>query len=181
MRIDRDQRTKLYQLSFNTYKDNCITHCNIYNIYNIIMLSASITGVALITYKIIIPLLTRIMTVRSTLIGISDNSDTSLELKNKLIELNISSKLSIMHTFLSELKYEELKYKNTIEHIVKDYSQTIEKIEEILLAIEKKLLEHSQKYFPSYRYMDYSIELKYLLMYNKILKDQFSMLTVLLK
>ena len=121
------------------------------------------------------------MTVRSTLIGISDNSDTSLELKNKLIELNISSKLSIMHTFLSELKYEELKYKNTIEHIVKDYSQTIEKIEEILLAIEKKLLEHSQKYFPSYRYMDYSIELKYLLMYNKILKDQFSMLTVLLK
>ena len=106
--------------------------------------------------------------------------DRSFEFKNLLEDLDITTKLDIINSFICNLKEDEKTYSKTILKTLDYLIDIFQKIENELENIKKEIEEHKKKWFYTLRTPKYRPLIQNLIKHLRILDNRFDTLLKLL-
>jgi len=107
--------------------------------------------------------------------------DSSFEFKNLLDDLDITTKLDIINSFICNLKEDNKIYSKTILKTLDYLIDIFKKIEKELDNIKLEIIEHKKKWFHTFRTPKYKFLIQNLIKHLKILDNRFDTLLNLLK
>tara|TARA_B110001450_G_C17611239_1_gene477379 strand:+ start:107 stop:550 length:444 start_codon:yes stop_codon:yes gene_type:complete len=107
--------------------------------------------------------------------------DSSFEFKNLLDDLDITTKLDIINSFICNLKEDNKIYSKTILKTLDYLIDIFKKIEKELDNIKLEITEHKKKWFHTFRTPKYKSLIHNLIKHLKILDNRFDTLLNLLK
>ena len=107
--------------------------------------------------------------------------DSSFEFKNLLDDLDITTKLDIINSFICNLKEDNKIYSKTILKTLDYLIDIFKKIEKELDNIKLEITEHKKKWFYTFRTAKYRPLIHNLIKHLKILDNRFDTLLNLLK
>jgi len=107
--------------------------------------------------------------------------DSSFEFKNLLDDLDITTKLDIINSFICNLKEDNKIYSKTILKTLDYLIDIFKKIEKELDNIKLEITEHKKKWFHTFITPKYKSLIHNLIKHLKILDNRFDTLLNLLK
>jgi len=96
-----------------------------------------------------------------------------------LVELDLEVRLEVIGSLIKCITPE--KHNEAIGISLQSIHKSITKIQEIMEQVELKIKEHSEKYFNSYRTLDFDREIKDIQQKSSLLEKRFQLLVDLMK
>lgn len=124
---------------------------------------------ALVAHVAIIPIIKNIYPVITTIRDSLKNDDIIYELD----ERDIEASLVVIEGLVKEINSKELP--NSILKALKNLEKTLSRVQVLLEKIHIKSIEHTQKYFSSWRQLDVSKETKELIVQFNLLEKRFNL------
>ena len=124
---------------------------------------------ALVAHVAIIPIIKNIYPVITTIRDSLKNDDIIYELD----ERDIEASLVVIEGLVKEINSKELP--NSILKALKNLEKTLSRVQVLLEKIHIKSIEHTQKYFSSWRQLDVSKETKELIIQFNLLEKRFNL------
>ena len=124
---------------------------------------------ALVAHVAIIPIIKNIYPVITTIRDSLKNDDIIYELD----ERDIEASLVVIEGLVKEINSKELP--NSILNALKNLEKTLSRVQVLLEKIHIKSIEHTQKYFSSWRQLDVSKETKELIVQFNLLEKRFNL------
>ena len=124
---------------------------------------------ALVAHVAIIPIIKNIYPVITTIRDSLKNDDIIYELD----ERDIEASLVVIEGLVKEINSKELP--NSILNALKNLEKTLSRVQVLLEKIHIKSIEHTQKYFSSWRQLDVSKETKELIIQFNLLEKRFNL------
>jgi len=124
---------------------------------------------ALVAHVAIIPIIKNIYPVITTIRDSLKNDDIIYELD----ERDIEASLVVIEGLVKEINSKKLP--NSILKALKNLEKTLSSVQVLLEKIHIKSIEHTQKYFSSWRQLDVSKETKELIVQFNLLEKRFNL------
>ncbi|AYV77832.1 MAG: hypothetical protein Edafosvirus2_11 [Edafosvirus sp.] len=104
------------------------------------------------------------------------------DVKKKVANLDISSKLKEIHALMNDIEKTKLCHdKESIATIMVSLHDIVEQVQENLNQIANKMIDHKQKYLNAWRNLDHTNEINELEILDQIMDNRYTRLKDLLK